>query len=164
MRTHVMKLNDGELVPLHTIRRVSIATEKDIYSLQKLNDQMDFTKFNCKVDISKKGEFYATQTVADFKKQGINFVQVSDRSYVPTDNIISARDLNTKDRESFHKNTTRALPDSFKSKLDTTAGTVLADVSAREVLGRMTKPFIPPEQLPLKMPNRPKGKDNGAGL
>ncbi len=165
MTKEFMTINEGELLPIHRVRRVMPATEKDIKSLSDLEGVIDPSKFNSKVDIAKQGEFFVTQTLKDFKNQGVNFIQVSDRAYVPTENVVKARDLNQQDRTDFERRTTRPMPDAFKSRLDTTAGTVLADVSAREVLGRMSKPFIPPKQKPFGKPDTSidKGADNDAG-
>ena len=161
MSKQFMSINEGELLPLHRVRRVMPVTKKDIESLSDLNDQIDVSKFNSKVDIAKQGEFFVSQTLADFKKQGINMVQVSQRAYVPTDNIVKARDLTEQDRSKFKESTNRQMSDAFKSRLETTAGTVLADVSAREVLGRMSKPFIPPQQKPMIPPSQGKSVDLG---
>jgi len=161
-----MMINEGELLPVHRVRRVMPATERDIKSLSDLEGVIDPTKYNSKVDIAKQGEFFVTQTLKDFKNQGINFVQVSDKAYVPTDNIVRAKDLNEQDRTDFERRTTRQMPDAFKSKLSTVAGTVLADVSAKEVLGRMSQPFIPPKQKPFGKPDKSNNKDDDidAGL
>jgi len=136
-----LEINEGELIPLQNVRRVMPVTETDLKSLKDLNDTIDLKKFNTKVDIAGQGEFFASQSMGDFKKQGIDFLQVSDRAYVPKDNFIKARDLNDKDRIDFKTSTTRNMHQVFKSRLETSAGTVLSDVSAKEVLDRMAKPL-----------------------
>ena len=164
MSDGIMVINQGEMLPIHRVRRVLPMTQRDFNSLRDINVNLDPSKFNSKVDIAAQGEFYISQTLKDLKDQGIKFTQVSKHSFVPTDNITKARDLNQRDRTEFKDKTKRDMHEAFKARVDTTAGTVLADVSAREVLGRMSKPFIPPKQKPFKVPDRSNGKDTGAGL
>jgi len=102
-----MMINNGELLPLHRVRKVSPMTERDYRSLKQLNSELDPSKFNSKVDIAKQGEFFVTQTLKDFQGQGIKMVQVSGKAYVPSDNIVKARDLNEQDRADFKQRTTR---------------------------------------------------------
>ncbi|MCH2038105.1 MAG: hypothetical protein MK137_05895 [Rickettsiales bacterium] len=163
MTTNQMIINNGELLPLHRVRKVSPMTSRDYNSLKELNAELDPSKFNSKIDIAKQGGFFVTQTVEDFHKQGIKFVQISEKAYIPSDNIVKARDLTEQDRADFKDRTTRSMPNSFKSRISTTAGTVLANVSARELLGRMEKPFIPPRQAPNKTPEISTDHSNDRG-
>lgn len=164
MSDGIMVINQNEMLPIRHVRRVLPMTQRDFNSLREINVNLDPAKFNSKVDIAAQGEFYITETLKDLKDQGIKFTQVSKHAFVPTDNITKARDLTQQDRADFKDKTKRDMHEAFKARVDTTAGTVLADVSAREVLGRMSKPFIPPKQKPFKVSDKSNDIDNGAGL
>jgi len=141
MSNEVIKVNSDEYMRVQDIRRVRPVDDIDREALKKFNDKIEPEKFNTQIDTAKHGKIYVEETLSDLSKQGVSFVKISDRSYVPVDNVIKAKDLTDKDRAAFKASTSRDIHSAFKSRVETTAGNVLSDKSAKIVMAKLGKPI-----------------------
>lgn len=134
MSVNYISINSGELVPLETVKRVSTITESERESLAALGPNVDPYKFNMRIETADGQKSYAPETVQDISHQGVGLVQLDEGSYVPSENVVKAKNLSTADRARFKQNTGREMPEKFLSQVETKAGTVLAAISAEKVL------------------------------
>lgn len=134
MSANYISINSGELVPLETVKRISTITESERESLASLGPHVDPYKFNTRIETADGQKSYAPETVQDISRQGVGLVQLDEGSYVPSENVVKAKNLSATDRARFQKNTGREMAEKFISQVETKAGTVLATISAEKVL------------------------------
>ena len=142
MPPQFLTVNSGDLMPLSSIKRVRIVDDEDRKSLAKLGPRVKAERFNSQID-GIRGKSYATESLDELARQGVAFVQIDERAFVPAANIIKARNLTSKDRKEFKERTGRDMRKEFKAQVETVAGNVLASVPAETVMERMEKPYRP---------------------
>ena len=142
MPQQFLNINSDELMPLSSVKRVRIVDDEDRKSLAKLGPHVKAARFNAQID-GVRGKSYATETLDDLARQGVAFVQIDERAFVPAVNIIKARNLTPKDRKDFKERTGRDMRKEFKAQVETVAGNILASVPAETVMERMDRPYRP---------------------
>ena len=133
-----MKINTDELVPLHSVRRISAITDKDRESLAKLGDHVDAERFAMRIDYANGKKGYAPETAEDIRAQGVELLEIADDSFIPAANIVKARNLTAADRSDFEQKLGWAMRADFRSQVETRAGMVLATVDAAAVMNRLS--------------------------
>ena len=143
MSNDYITVNGGEHVHLSLIKRVRMITDEERQSLEKLNPNIDASRFNTRIDEAGNGKFYATETLDDMANQGVDLIQIKRNSFIPRANIQKVRNLTDEDRKEFKENRGRDLRDDFKSRIETRAGNVLATMDAADVMRTMDHPYQP---------------------
>jgi hypothetical protein len=143
MSPQYLTINLGDLIPLTGVKRVFIVDDDDRAWLAKKSKLIDPAKFNTKIEAAGGGKSFARQTLDELAQQGVSFVQITERAYVPASNIIKSHNLAELDFEQFLENTGRKLSEEFKSQVDTKAGNVLSIYSAEEIMDRLAHPYRP---------------------
>ncbi len=143
MTTQYLTINSGDLLPLTKVKRVNITTDDDRKSLTKLNAQIDASRFQCRIDTAPKGKIFSEESIDDLARQGVAFVQVDERAFIPAINIVKARNITPEDRIRFHEKTGREMRAEFKAQVETQAGNVLATITAETVMDRINNPYVP---------------------
>lgn len=143
MTVQYLTINDGDLMPLDTIKRIRIVTDEDRQSLAKLGDHVKPERFETYIEPTRGKRTYATQTIDEIARQGVTLVQIDERAFIPATNIVKARNLSETDRKKFKERTGRTLKETFQAQVETKAGTVLSTATAEEVIGRISSPYEP---------------------
>lgn len=138
--TEILNINDGELISLKSVRKLSVISEKDQESLASLGDHVDASRFQTRIDFADGSKTFAPETAQQIAAQGVALVEVGDGSFVPAINIVKARNLTDTDRTKFETRTGRPLRADFASRVETKAGAVLASVDAETVMHRLAHP------------------------
>lgn len=149
MSVKYLSINDGELVPMDTIKRLSIIDDAERQSLSQLGPNVDAYRFNTRIETADGKKAYAPETVNDIAQQGVGLVSVNEGSFIPAQNILKARNISDMDRSQFQQSTGREMPQAFVAQIDTKAGMVLSTQTAEQVLDsrsrvqtRASKPVI----------------------
>lgn len=150
MSNQYLRVNEGDLMPLESVKRISKINETERRSLAELGPQVDADKFNTRIERADGTKSYATQSVDDFAREGTALSEVDTGRFVPTANVLSARNLTAEDKARFEERTGRDINPAFKAQVDTKAGAVWANVSAEIVMSRVFQPHnAMPEKLDL---------------
>lgn len=150
MVQHV-EYNDGNLVHLSKVKRIQPITEKERDSLASLGKNVDADKFSTRIDNSDGTKTYAHETIDELASQGIDLVKVDENAFVPKDNILKAKRISEKDRNSFAQRTGRPLANKFQTQIDTSAGRVLSSLEPTAVMKEMGRSYQPQTVMPDNM-------------
>ncbi|MEM7173279.1 MAG: hypothetical protein AAF530_24160 [Pseudomonadota bacterium] len=140
MTNEFIKVNSGNMVPLQNVKRIREVSEEDRKSLSELGEHVDAHKFRTRLEYKDGRRSFAAETLNDYLAQGVELVEIDQGAYVPTQNIISAKDLSPDDRQEIENRMGRPLRDEFCSQVETKAGTVLATIDAAKIMHRMAHP------------------------
>jgi len=143
MSTQFLTINSSDLLPIGKVKRLHIVDDKDRASLAKLSEHVSADRFNTRIELAPKGKSYAVESIDELAYQGIALVQVDERAFVPAVNIIKARNLTPKDRETFKAKAGRDMRDHFKAQVETAAGTLLTAITAEQIMERLESPYMP---------------------
>lgn len=159
MSTEFLRINDGDLIPLHTVKRISEITPKERSSLAALSEHVDAALYGTRIDFaggSKK--CYAQQSISDFRIQGIRLVEFKQGAFVVAEHILKARNLTDRDRESFEERTGRPLDEAFVSQIELKSGKVLATLDAAQIMKAINGPLrsaVSSAASPAQAPDAP---------
>ncbi len=128
-----LTINNDELVPLSTVKRIRPVTADDREGLRKLGNRVDADRFNARIEFADGRRNYITETVDDIRNQ-TNLLQITDDAYVISANVTKARDLTEADITKMSERMGRPLSGDFTAQVDTTAGRVLSTVPALELM------------------------------
>ncbi|GJL94269.1 MAG: hypothetical protein DHS20C05_06740 [Hyphococcus sp.] len=142
MTNEFLRVNGGDLIPLNTIKRIRKVTDEDRKSLSALGPQVDANRFMTRLEFADGRKSYANEAISDFHIQGVALVQVDDGAFIPSDNIIKARDLSAEDRRVISDKIGRDLREDFCASVETKAGRILVTINAAEVMRRTAHPTI----------------------
>lgn len=132
-----LKLNGGTLAPLDTIRLVKPLTDEDrTKAAEKLG--IDTSRFQARVEFADKSSKLIAESVDDLKGQGVGFVNVGGDRFVPATNIKTAEAFTKADADAL-KAKGFNLSVTFRSRVETTAGQVLSQATAEQVMQRREK-------------------------
>ena len=150
-----LTVNANELMPLSNVRRVRIVDDEDRKSLAKLGPRVKAERFHTQID-GVRGKSYAAETLDELARQGVAFVQIDERAFIPAVNILKARNLTAKDRKDFKARTGRDMRSAFKAQVETVAGNILASVPAEPSWSAWINPTGPRRFPKLRLqPNPP---------
>lgn len=139
-----VSINNGELVPLSHIKKISPITDKERASLAELGSHVDASRFNTRIDFAdKRKKQYVPESIEELAAATSGLICIDDnaRVFVLADNIAKAKNITDEDREGFKARTGRPMRDDYQSRIETKAGTVLAAIPAQLVMKRMSQPL-----------------------
>ena len=140
MTNEFIKVNGSNLIPLQTIKRIREVTGEDRISLSKLGEHVDAERYQTRLEYNDGRRSFAAETIPDFAAQGIDLVEIDQGAYIPAGNIISARDIDDRERKEIEDRMGRPLRAEFCAQVETKAGVVLATIDAAKVMWRMAHP------------------------
>jgi len=157
-----LKINGGAVVPVSAIRKIKPVTEEDRARLAERYDQIgDASKFQLQIEFADKTTKLTVESLDDIKEQGVALVNLGSDRYVPAANIKLAQPF-TKEDAAKVKEKDYTLNQTFRSRVETTAGTLLSNATAAQVIERREKAL---EALPAKADRKtdkgPKAPANG---
>lgn len=159
MSTNALKYTTHEgitkLVPLDTIRLIRHLTEEDKARAkdslkEKKGIDIDAARVNVRIEFGDKSSKLAQESLDALREQGIALVNLGSDRYVPATNITGAEAF-TKDDAERLKGEEYTLTQTFRSKVDTRAGTVLSSATPVQIMDRRAKAM---ESVPANSNNK----------
>ena len=159
MSTNALKYTTHEgitkLVPLDTIRLIRPMTDEDKARAKDLLKEkrgidIDAARVNVRIEFGDKSSKLAQESLDALREQGIALVNLGSDRYVPAANITGAEAFTKEDAERL-KGEEYTLKQTFRSKVDTRAGTVLSSATPVQIMDRRAKAM---EAMPANSNNK----------
>lgn len=133
-----IKINNGSLVPADTIRFMRPIEDDERARLVERYGE-DAAGFNVSIQFADKTTKLATQTLDDVRAQGIGLVNIGAHRHVIAANIKSADPFTTADAKKLTEDKGFQMNQTFRSRVETTAGTLLSSATPEQVMQRRAK-------------------------
>jgi len=137
-------------VPLDTVRLVKPMTAEDkARAKDKLKEksgiELDADRVSVRIEFADKSSKLAREGLDAIREQGVALVNLGSDRYAPAVNITAAETF-TKDDAERLKNADYALNQTFRSKVETRAGTILSSATPAQVMERRARALgvVPP--------------------
>lgn len=132
-----------KVVPIDTVRIVKPLTAEDKERAKEaLKDKkgidIDAARVNVRIEFGDKSSKLAQETLDALREQGVALVNLGSDRYVPATNITGAEAFTKEDAERL-KGEEYTLKQTFRSKVDTRAGTVLSSATPVQIMDRRAK-------------------------
>lgn len=158
MSTNALKFTTHEgvtkVVPLDTVRLVRPMTDDDKArakeGLKEKGIDIDAARVNVRIEFGDKSSKLAQETLDALREQGVALVNLGSERYAPAANITGAEAF-TKDDAERLKGEDYTLKQTFRSKVETRAGTVLSSATPVQIMDRRAKAM---EVMPANSNNR----------
>lgn len=147
MATHSLKFTTHEgvakVVPLDTVRLIRPMTDEDKERAkdalkEKRGIDLDAARVNVRIEFGDKSSKLARETLDALKEQGVALVNMGSDRYVPAANITGAEAFTKEDADRL-KDGDYTLKQTFRSKVETKAGTVLSSATPVQIMDRRAK-------------------------
>lgn len=159
MSTNALKFTTHEgvtkVVPIDTVRLVKPLTAEDKERArdalkEKRGIDIDAARVNVRIEFGDKSSKLAQETLETLREQGVALVNLGSDRYVPATNITGAEAFSKEDAERL-KGEEYTLKQTFRSKVDTRAGTVLSSATPVQIMDRRAKAM---EAVPANSNNK----------
>lgn len=132
-----------KVVPLDTVRLVRPMTEEDKARAkdslkEKKGVEIDTARVNVRIEFGDRSSKLAQESLDAFREQGVALVNLGSDRYVPAANITGAENFTKEDADRL-KGEDYTLKQSFRSKVETKAGTVLSSATPVQIMDRRAK-------------------------
>lgn len=147
MSTNALKFTTHEgvtkVVPLDTVRLVRPMTDDDKARAkeslkEKRGIDIDAARVNVRIEFGDKSSKLAQETLDALREQGVALVNLGSDRYAPAANITSAEPFTKVDAERL-KGEDYTLNQTFRSKVETRAGTLLSSATPVQIMDRRAK-------------------------
>jgi len=129
-----LKINGRTIIPVDQIRLIKPVTEADRDRIAE-RYEVDAGKFQLQIEFADKSTKLAAESLDDVRGQGIGLVNLGSDRYVPAANIKTAEPF-TKDDAQKAKEKDYTLNDTFRARVETTAGPMLSTATPEQVIQR----------------------------
>ena len=136
--TKSIKINSGSLVPADAIRFIRPIDDTERARLVERYGE-DASGFNVSIQFADKSSKLATQTLDEVRAQGIGLVNIGADRHVVADNIRQADPFTADDAKKLTEGKGYQMNQTFRSRVDTTAGTLLSSATPEQVMQRRSK-------------------------
>jgi len=145
-----------KLVPLDTIRLIRPMTDEDKERAreslkEKRGIDIDAARVNIRIEFGDKTSKLAQESLDAIKEQGVPLVNLGSDRYVPATNITGAEAFTKEDADRL-KGDDYTLKQTFRSKVETRAGTVLSSATPLQIMDRRSKAMETPANSNNKKP------------
>jgi hypothetical protein len=145
----------AKLVPLDTIRLIRPMTDEDKERAreslkEKRGIDIDAARVNVRIEFGDKSSKLAQESLDAIREQGVPLVNLGSDRFVPAVNITGAEAFTKNDAERL-KGDDYTLKQTFRSKVETRAGTVLSSATPVQIMDRRAKAM---EVLPANSNNK----------
>ncbi len=145
-----------KLVPLDTIRLIRPMTDEDKERAkdslkEKRGIDIDAARVNVRIEFGDKSSKLAQESLDAIREQGVPLVNLGSERYVPATNITGAEAFTKEDAERL-KGEEYTLKQTFRSKVETRAGTVLSSATPVQIMDRRAKAMEIPANSNNKKP------------
>jgi hypothetical protein len=136
-----LKINGSTILPVHNIRAIRPITDEDRARMAaKYEKPVDeFAAKKISIEFADKSNKTADLSLDDVRAQGVALVNVGNERYVPAANIRSADPFSKEDAAKLKEGGDYTLTQTFRSRVDTTAGTVLSSATPQQIIDRAAK-------------------------
>lgn len=150
--TKTLKINGATAVPVSTIRRIRPITDEERTRIAERYEQVnDVAKFQLQIEFADKSTKLAVNSLDDIRAQGVAIVNLGSDRYIPAANIKFAEPFTKEDADKI-KERDITLSQTFRSRVETTAGSLLSSATPQQIIERREKAL---EQI-----TTPAGKKN----
>lgn len=147
MATNALKFTTHEgvakVVPLDTVRLIRPMTDDDKERAkdslkQNKGIDIDTARVSVRIEFGDKTSKLARETLDAIREQGVALVNMGSDRFVPAANITGAEEFSKDDAERL-KGEDYTLNQTFRSKVDTKAGTILSSATPVQIMDRRAK-------------------------
>jgi len=132
-----LKINGRTIIPVDTIRLIKPVTEADRDRIAE-RYEIDSGKFQLQIEFADKTTKLATESLDDVRGQGVGLVNLGSDRFVPAANIKTAEPFTKEDAQKA-KEKDYTLNETFRSRVETTAGPMLSTATPEQVIQRREK-------------------------
>lgn len=133
-----IKINSGSMVPTDTIRFIKPIDNEERERIAERYD-IDGGNYHVSIQFADKSTKLATETLDDIRAQGIALINIGADRHVLALNIKSADPFTKDDARKLSDDRGYSLSQTFRSRIDTTAGTLLSSATPAQVMDRRAK-------------------------
>lgn len=136
-----LKINGSTILPVHNIRAIRPITDEDRARMAAKYEKPveEFASKKVSIEFADKSNKTADLSLDDVRAQGVALVNVGNERYVPAANIRSADPFSKEDAAKLKDSGDYTLSQTFRSRVDTTAGTVLSSATPQQIIDRAAK-------------------------
>jgi hypothetical protein len=136
-----LKINGSTILPVHNIRTIKPITDDErVRMSEKYGKPLeDFADKRISIQFADKTSKTAELSLDDVRAQGVALVNAGAERYVPAVNIKSADAFTKEDAAKLKEGSDYTLTQTFRSRVDTTAGIILSSATAQQIIERAAK-------------------------
>jgi hypothetical protein len=136
-----LKINGATVVPVHNIRTIRPITDDERAKMAEKYGKpvAEFKTKQITIQFADKSSKTADISLDQVREQGVGLVNTGNDRYVPAANIKSAEAFSKADAEKLKADGDYTLSQTFRSRVETTAGTLLSTATAQQVIERAAK-------------------------
>lgn len=136
--TKTLKINSGSLIPADTIRFIRpIDPEERTRLVERYGD--DAAGFKISIQFADKATKLAVDSLDEVRGQGIGLVNIGSDRHVVASNIKEASPFTKDDADKLAGDKGYTLNQTFRSRIETTAGALLSSATPEQVMSRRAK-------------------------
>ena len=136
--TKTLKINSGSLIPTDTIRFIRpIDADERTRLVERYGD--DAAGFSISIQFADKSTKLAVESLDEVRGQGIGLVNIGSDRHVVAANIKEAKPFTRDDADKLTSDKGYTLNQSFRSRVETTAGALLSSATPEQVMSRRAK-------------------------
>ena len=133
-----LKLNNSIVVPVHNIRSIRPVTDEDRARMTEKYGK-DVADKKISIEFADKSVKTSALDLDAVRSQGVALVNIGNDRFVPAANIKSAEMLSKDDIEKLKDGGKYTLTQTFRSRVETTAGSLLSSATPQQVIDRAAK-------------------------
>lgn len=143
-----LKINGGTVLPVHNIRTIRPITDEERAKMaEKYGKPIgDFKTKQITIQFADKSSKTADISLDQVREQGVGLVNTGNDRFVPAANIKSAAVFSKDDAAKLKSDGDYTLTQTFRSRVETTAGTLLSSATAQQIIERAAKALETPAQ------------------
>jgi hypothetical protein len=136
-----LKLKSGKAFPVDTIRKIAPITdaEREAMAGRYGKPLADFAGKLISIEFADKTKVTGDISLDEVRGQGIGIVNIGGDRYVPAANIKAAEPFTREDADKIKAAGKMTLTQTFRSRVETTAGNLLSQATPAQVLDRRAK-------------------------
>lgn len=134
-----LKLKNGKSFPVDNIRKIEPISDDERAAMAKRYDKpvADFASKLISIEFADKTKVTGDLSLDEVRGQGIPVVNIGGERYVPATNIKAAEPFTREDADKLKGKVT--LTQTFRSRVETTAGSLLSQATPAQVLDRRAR-------------------------
>lgn len=140
-----LKVNNSMVVPVHNIRSIRPVTDEDRARMTEKYGK-DVADKKISIEFADKTVKTSALDLDAVRAQGVALVNIGNDRFVPAANIKSAEALSKDDIEKLKEGGKYTLTQTFRSRVETTAGSLLSSATPQQVIDRAAKALETPGQ------------------
>ena len=140
-----LKLNETMVVPVYNIRTIRPVTDEDRARMTEKYGK-DVADKRISIEFADKSVKTSTLDLDAVRAQGVALVNIGSDRFVPATNIKAAEALSRDEIEKLKEGGKYMLTQTFRSRVETTAGSLLSSATPEQVIDRAAKALEMPGQ------------------